>query len=204
MPVLECGLASFVILAAAVAMYVLFRDPLPLRRPDEPRVPASGDHEPEHSGAFLTRIAARRSTRAAAATLAAAAFGVLEDATHQLVINLQLHPALRAIADSCIVALSGAAVVWLILTAVSRRHAALATQKTSVTELNGDLREALETIVLASYTAPPADRQAVIRCVEKIEKTLPRLHPHPQDAIVARNAAARQNLVSHAESVNTR
>jgi len=125
-------------------------------------------------GAFFSRISAHKSTRAAAATLAAVAFGVLEDATHEVVINMQLHPALKAMADGFIVATCGGAMVWLILTAVSRRHDRATDQQKAFEGLDTEVQSALNSIVLANASAAPRDREAVIRGVERIEAAMHR------------------------------
>jgi hypothetical protein len=160
-------------------MFVLFR-----YDPGE----ASRSHEHHHSqmalkaelgrvGAFLSRISAYRSTRAAAATLAAIGFGVLEDASHNLVLSFQLHPALKAMADGFIVAASGGTVVWLMLTGLSRRRQTAVAQSEAAGELNGEVRNALQVILHASQNAPAGDRRMLVESVERIESTLQRLNP---------------------------
>lgn len=179
MPLIECGVVSIVILATAVAMFVLFRyDPEDAGRSHEHRHhDLALKAELGRIGAFLSRISAYRSTRAAAATLAAVGFGVLEDASHNLVLSLQLHPALKAMADGFIVAASGGTVVWFILTGLSRRRQTAAAQSEAAGELNGEVRNALQVIVHASQSVPVTDRRMLVESVERIESTLQRLNP---------------------------
>jgi hypothetical protein len=180
LPLIECAVVSVVILAAAVAMFVLFRyDPAAAKHTAAERRNTASALKADigHVGAFLSRISDYRSTRAAAATLAAVAFGVLEDAAHQVVIGSQLHPALKAMADGIIVAACGGAVVWIILTGMSRRRQSATAQIQAAGELNGQVRNALEVILHACHAAPVADRMMVVQSVEQIEATMQRLQP---------------------------
>jgi len=160
-------------------MFVLFRYDPEASTHKKPAERAAADlavrAELGRIGAFLSRVSAYRSTRAAAATLAAIAFGVLEDATHEVVIGLQLHPALKAMADGAIVAACGGAMVWLILTAVSRRRSHVALQQQTVARLHGDVREALSAIVDATR-AMPHEREKVLDNVERVEAAMKQLN----------------------------
>ena len=181
LPLIECAVVSAVILATAVAMFVLFRyDPegsageAPVeRRAAQLAIRA----EFGKVGAFLTRISAYRSTRAAAATLAAVAFGLLEDATHEVVIGLQVHPALKAMGDGFIVAACGGAMVWLILSAVSRRVDHSTSQQNDAAGIGADIDEALQHIVEATPACSAREREAIICNVERIEAAIRRMHP---------------------------
>lgn len=193
MALIECAVLSAVILATAVAMFVLFRyDPeaIPERLPTERKAAELAlSKELGSIGALLSRASTYRSTRAAVATLAAVAFGVLEDATHEVVIVSSLHPALKAMADGFIVSLCGGAMVWMILTAVSRRHMHTQAQQRTVEVVHGEVREALDAIVRASHTASAHDREAVNANVEQIERALLRMHPALSDEITTPVAA---------------
>lgn len=199
MPLIECGVVSIVILATAVAMFVLFRyDPGNASRTREHRHHDRAlKAELGRIGAFLSRISSYRSTRAAAATLAAVGFGVLEDASHNFVLSLQLHPTLKAMADGFIVAASGGAVVWLMLTGLSRRRRSAEEQSAAVGELNGEVRNALQVILHASHTAPAGDRRMVVESVERIEATLQRLNP----LLPAADSRVRRADEAHASQV---
>jgi hypothetical protein len=182
----ECAVVSAVILATAVAMFVLFRyDPeasasnAPVeRRAAEPAIRA----EPGKVGVFFSRISVYRSTRAAAATLGAVAFGLLEDASHEVVIGLHVHPALKAMGDGFIVAACGGAMVWLLLTAVSRRVRHSVSQQNDASAVGTDIHEALQQIVEATPTFSARDREAIICNVERIETAMLRMNPAPTEA----------------------
>jgi hypothetical protein len=180
LPLIECAVVSAVILATAVAMFVLFRyDPegsaseAPVqRRAAQLAIRA----EFGKMSAFLTRISAYRSTRAAAATLAAVAFGLLEDASHEVVIGLQVHPALKAMGDGFIVAVCGGALVWLMLTAVSRRVRHSVSQQNDASAVGTDIDEALQHIVEATPACSAKEREAIICNVERIEAAMRRMN----------------------------
>lgn len=181
LPLIECAVVSAVILATAVAMFVLFRyDPegSASTAPVESRAAQLAIRaELGKVGAFLSRISAYRSTRAAAATLAAVAFGLLEDATHELVVGLQVNPALKAMGDGFIVAACGGAMVWLILTAVSRRVRQSASEQNDVLAVGADIQDALQQIVEVTPTCSAKDREAIICNVERIETAMRRMNP---------------------------
>jgi len=201
LPLIECAVVSAVILATAVAMFVLFRyDPegsageAPVeRRAAQLAIRA----EFGKLGAFLTRISAYRSTRAAAATLAAVAFGLLEDATHEVVIGLQVHPALKAMGDGFIVAVCGGAMVWLILSAVSRRVDHSTSQQNDTAGIGADVDEALQHIVEATPACSAREREAIIRNVERIEAAMRRMNGERAEAPrVGREEVIRAEFVT--------
>jgi hypothetical protein len=156
-------------------MFILFRyDPESSRSAEHRAANRAIITELGRIGAFFSRASAHKSTRAAAAVLGAVTFGVLEDATHEVVINMQLHPALKAMADGFIVATCGGAVVWLLLTALSHRHDHAHSQQRAFTQLDAEVQAALNSIVLANASATPRDRETVIRGVERIEAAMHR------------------------------
>jgi hypothetical protein len=169
---------SAVILATAIAMFVLFRyDPEASTRNALAGRPATDfalKAELGHIGEFFSRVSINRVTRAAAATLAAIAFGVLEDATHEVVIGLQLHPTLKAMADGFIVALCGGAMVWIILTAVSRRHQHAKAQQQALAGFSQEVHSALAAILMANRSQSAKERETVIGSVERIEAAMSR------------------------------
>ena len=111
------------------------------------------------------------------AVAAGVAAGIIEYLIHTTVTKLALPGQFVAVLDSTIAAIIAAICVYVVLAAARARRIALLQHLRNVAELNHEVRNALQMIVYSKYLAPQEQAEAVLKSVNRIERTLKHLFP---------------------------
>lgn len=105
-------------------------------------------------------------------------FGLFEFAVSHWLLKLPISPILSCAVQATIAALGAGFSFWLILLGIADRRKMIEDEVRRVAELNHHLRNALEVIVLAHYTAADHEHKAMILdCTNRIDQKMRELFP---------------------------
>ncbi len=116
--------------------------------------------------------------RSALAAIASGAFiGAIEFGVHTLVRVARLPRGVPRIADAVTIAVVTAVLVYIVLREWRVRRALVVQQLRVVSELNHNVRNALQTLLYSQYMPAKEQSEAVLQSVARIDKTLRELFP---------------------------
>jgi hypothetical protein len=104
--------------------------------------------------------------------------GLFEFAVSRWFIGVNISPNLHAALQAAIAGSGAGFALWLVLLGVIDRRRIVADELRRVAELNHTIRNSLEVIVLAHYTAADCEhKMMVLECTNRIDQTLKKLFP---------------------------
>lgn len=128
-------------------------------------------------GRLVGNVSDSPSYRYAAAIFSVIVFGVIEFATHRGLAQLELPPFADAVMDAGLVGLSFGLAVWALLVGNCERRTRVRRDLERISELNHEIRNALQVIAHSHFDADAAHRQMVMDSVARIDAVLKRVFP---------------------------
>jgi len=108
---------------------------------------------------------------------AGAAAGVVEFAVHATVLHGGLPDPIPGVVDAAVIAALTGVLVYILLRQWRMRRALVVEQLRIVTELNHQVRNALQAIVYSQFAPRQEQTKTVLASVDRIDKTLKELFP---------------------------
>jgi hypothetical protein len=128
-------------------------------------------------GSFIGRASDTLTHTAITVILSALAFGVVELAIHMMLASFGVPAAADAAFDAGLCGVTFGLLLWLFLAAIRERRRLIRGELDRISEVNHEIRNALQIITHSHFNAEPQHREMVLESVNRIDAVLKRILP---------------------------
>jgi MFS superfamily sulfate permease-like transporter len=130
-----------------------------------------------HLGSLIGEVSDRPANTVVAAVLTALAFGLFQFAFQMGLARLGVSPLADAVLDAVLCGLFFGLLIWIFLLGIRERRARVRKELERISELNHEIRNALEIITHSHFDAEAPHRAMVLDSVNRIDTVLRRIFP---------------------------
>jgi hypothetical protein len=128
-------------------------------------------------GQFIGHVSDNPSHTRIAVVMSVLIFGAVEGTVHELIAQLDMPPVSGALIDGILVGGSFGLAVWVLLVGNRERRMRVHEDLKRISELNHEIRNALEVIMHSHFDADAKHRDIVMESVTRIDAVLKRVVP---------------------------
>jgi two-component sensor histidine kinase len=128
-------------------------------------------------GSLIGRASDSTQQRAITVLISAFAFGALEFALHMGLARLGVPALMDAAVAAGLCGLTFGLLLWLFLAAIRERRRRVKEELDRISEVNHEIRNALQIITHSHFNAEPQHRDMVLDSVTRIDAVLKRIFP---------------------------
>jgi two-component sensor histidine kinase len=128
-------------------------------------------------GTLIGHVSDTAANTALTVMLCSLVFGSIEFAVHLLLARFGVPALTDAVFDAALCGVSFGLLLWLLLAAIRERRMRVREELLRISEVNHEVRNALQIITHSHFNAEPQHREMVLESVSRIDAVLKRIFP---------------------------